>query len=149
MSNQLLSIFALALLLTACSQSHRDYTEAEDLSGTWKFQLDPDNVGMSEEWYKDDFNDSITLPGTTDENNKGIFLDERAVDRLSRVWYWKGAAWYQREVDIPAHWEGKNVKLLLERTKDTYVWFDDIIHGGYVECVCLDEDNEDAEECEN
>ena len=129
MSNQLLSIFALALLLTACSQSHRDYTEAEDLSGTWKFQLDPDNVGMSEEWYKDDFNDSITLPGTTDENNKGIFLDERAVDRLSRVWYWKGAAWYQREVDIPAHWEGKNVKLLLERTKDTYVWFDDINCG--------------------
>jgi hypothetical protein len=76
-----------------------------------------------------EFNDSIQLPGTTDENKKGIFLDEQAVDRLSRVWYWKGAAWYQKEVDIPEHWTGKNVKLLLERTKDTYVWFDDLNCG--------------------
>lgn len=129
MSHRLLGIFALALFLTACSQSYTDHSETIDLSGTWKFQLDPENVGMKDEWYKDDFNDSVILPGTTDENKKGIFLDEKAVDRVSRVWYWEGAAWYQKEVDIPEHWAGKNVKLLLERTKDTYVWFDDINCG--------------------
>jgi hypothetical protein len=129
MSHRLLGIFALALFLTSCSQSYTDHTETIDLSGTWKFQLDPDNVGKKDEWYKDDFTDSVTLPGTTDENKKGIFLDEKAVDRVSRVWYWEGAAWYQKEVDIPEHWAGKNVKLLLERTKDTYVWFDDINCG--------------------
>jgi len=84
---------------------------------------------MDQEWFNDDFSDSITLPGTTDENKKGIYKDEKAVDRLSRVWYWKGAAWYQKEVDIPEKWSGKNVKFLLERTKDTYVWFDDVNCG--------------------
>jgi len=125
----LLSIIVLVIVSTSCRQSFKDYNDTTDLSGIWKFQLDPDHVGMSEEWYKNEFNDSILLPGTTDENKKGILKDEKAVDRLSRVWYWKGVAWYQKEVNIPEHWAGKNVKLLLERTKDTYVWFDDINCG--------------------
>jgi hypothetical protein len=120
-----LSLVVLLIVTTGCHQSIQDFTEIKDLSGTWKFQLDPDNVGMSDKWFSKELNDSIQLPGTTDENKKGIFKDEQAVDRLSRVWYWKGAAWYQKEVDIPENWTGKNVKLLLERTKDTYVWFDD------------------------
>jgi hypothetical protein len=115
--------------MTGCSQPSKDSNETVDLSGIWKLQLDPDNVGMGEKWYNKEFNDSIPLPGTTDEHKKGIYKDEQEVERLSRVWYWKGAAWYQKEVNIPEHWTGKNVKLLLERTKDTYVWFDDINCG--------------------
>ncbi|MGM0377938.1 MAG: sugar-binding domain-containing protein [Bacteroidota bacterium] len=115
----------LLIVATSCRQSFQDYAEVKDLSGTWKFQLDPDNVGMQEKWFLEEFDDSVQLPGTTDENKKGIFKDEKKVDRLSRVWYWKGAAWYQKEVTIPESWADKNVKLLLERTKDTYVWFDD------------------------
>ncbi|MFY0654016.1 MAG: beta-galactosidase [Cyclobacteriaceae bacterium] len=113
------------IITSGCQNSFESYDEVKDLSGTWKLQLDPSNVGMEEKWFNTDFNDSIPLPGTTDEHKKGIHKDEQAVERLSRVWYWKGAAWYQKEVDIPEHWTGKNVKLLLERTKDTYVWFDD------------------------
>ncbi len=119
----------LLIITTGCYQSFQDFNEIEDLSGTWKFQLDPDDIGMKDKWYNKEFTDSIPLPGTTDENQKGIFIDEHAVDRLSRVWYWKGAAWYQKEVDIPEDWTGKNIKLLLERTKDTYVWFDGINCG--------------------
>ena len=129
MKSILISIFASTVMMTGCVQSSKDYNEIRDLSGVWMFQLDPDNVGMRDLWHNKAFADSILLPGTTDENQKGIFIDEQAVDRLSRVWYWKGAAWYQKEVDIPEHWEGKNVKLLLERTKDTYVWFDEISCG--------------------
>ena len=124
--NKLICLSLIVFLSTSCSQSLHNHIEALDLSGTWKFQLDPENVGMREKWYSKEFNDSVQLPGTTDENEKGIFKDEQAVDRLSRVWFWKGAAWYQKEVDIPENWTGKNVMLLLERTKDTYVWFDDI-----------------------
>ena len=114
---------------TSCRHSYDERTETIDLSGNWKFQLDSASVGIQEKWFNLQFSDSVYLPGTTDENKKGIFLDEKAEDRLSRVWYWKGAAWYQKEVTIPAHWEGKNVKLLLERTKDTYVWFDGVNCG--------------------
>ena len=95
------------------------------LAGTWRFRLDPKNIGVEEKWFAEKLDDSVTLPGTTDTNHKGIFKDERAVDRLSRVWYWKGPAWYQREVVIPDAWQGKRITLLLERTKNTRVWVDD------------------------
>ena len=95
------------------------------LAGTWRFRLDPENVGVEEKWFAEKLDDSVTLPGTTDTNHKGIFKDERAVDRLSRVWYWKGPAWYQRDVVIPDAWKGKRITLLLERTKNTRVWVDD------------------------
>ena len=95
------------------------------LAGTWRFRLDPDNVGVEKRWFAEKLDDSVTLPGTTDTNQKGVFKDEQAVDRLSRVWYWKGPAWYQREVVIPEAWKGKRITLLLERTKNTRVWVDD------------------------
>jgi hypothetical protein len=76
------------------------------LAGTWRFQLDPENIGVEKKWFSEKLDDSVTLPGTTDTNQKGVFKDERAVDRLSRVWYWKGPALYQREVVIPESWNG-------------------------------------------
>jgi hypothetical protein len=100
------------------------------LAGTWQFWLDPENIGVEKKWLAEKLNDSVTLPGTTDTNLKGVFKDERAVDRLSRVWYWKGPAWYQREVVIPDGWKGKRISLLLERTKTTRVWVDDQDCGG-------------------
>jgi hypothetical protein len=126
---KLIGSIALSLLITSSHKSFNISDEIKDLSGTWKFQLDPDNVGMKDKWFNNAFTDSIHLPGTTDENNKGIFLDEKADNRLSRIWYWKGAAWYQKEVTIPVSWTCKNVRLLLERTKDTFVWFDDMNCG--------------------
>ena len=92
------------------------------LAGTWGFQLDPDGVGIKEHWFARKLEDSVRLPGTTDENQKGIRKDEAAIDRLSRVWYWKGPAWYQRQVDIPPSWAGKRITLTLERSKHTRVW---------------------------
>lgn len=130
MRSIILSIFvSLVIFTSGCQSSKDDVGIVVDLSGTWSFQLDPDNIGVKDKWYNNVFNDSVQLPGTTDENKKGIFLDEQADDRLSRVWFWEGAAWYQKEIDVPESWTGKNVKLLLERTKDTYVWFDDINCG--------------------
>lgn len=94
------------------------------LGGTWKFRLDAEDVGVEQEWFAQEFEDSIQLPGTTDENHKGTKIDERCVDRLSRVWYWKGPAWYKRHVTIPDAWAGKRITLFLERSKHTRVWVD-------------------------
>jgi hypothetical protein len=44
-------------------------------------------------------------------------------------WFWKGPAWYQREVTIPDSWSGKRISLFLERTKNTRVWVDDTFCG--------------------
>jgi hypothetical protein len=103
--------------------------ETVSLAGTWNFQLDAEDVGFKEKWYTRKLKDTVKLPGTTDENHKGTLKNEAVTDRLSRVWYWKGPAWYQREVTIPDSWKGKKVSLLFERTKNTRVWVDQTFCG--------------------
>jgi hypothetical protein len=112
--------------VNVCAQGRGDTIP---LAGVWKFRLDGEDVGVAEKWFALEFEDSVQLPGTTDENHKGIFKDERCVDRLSRVWYWKGPAWYQRRVTIPDDWNGKRITLLLERSKNTRVWVDKTFCG--------------------
>jgi hypothetical protein len=101
------------------------------LAGSWRFALDADGLGTEERWFEKRLDDTITLPGTTDERHKGTLLNERAIDRLSRVWYWKGPAWYQRDVIIPDDWRGKRVTLFLERTKHTRIWVDGTSCGSH------------------
>lgn len=100
------------------------------LEGDWQFRLDPKDVGVEQEWFAQRLEDTVRLPGTTDENQKGVRKDEQCIDRLSRVWYWKGPAWYQRKVAIPESWKGKRITLLLERSKHTRVWVDRTFCGG-------------------
>ena len=110
------SILALFILATAGHSTRADETTLP-LAGAWKFRLDAGDVGVKEKWFTRTFDDTVQLPGTTDENHKGIKKDEQCIDRLSRVWYWKGPAWYQRRVTIPDAWTGKRITLFLERTK--------------------------------
>ena len=124
------AIYLLSVLLIAgCVNSVTAGETVLPLAGTWKFRLDADDVGFAEQWYARDFDDSVQLPGTTDENRKGIYKNEQAVDRLSRVWYWKGPVWYQRQVTIPDSWAGKKITLFFERTKNTRVWVDQTFCG--------------------
>jgi len=123
------SFLLLALLAGYVGSAVADET-AIPLAGTWGFRLDPDNVGVARKWFTLEFDDNVRLPGTTDENHKGVKKDEQCVDRLSRVWYWKGPAWYQRRVTIPGQWQGKRITLLLERSKNTRVWVDGTFCGG-------------------
>ena len=40
--------------------------------------------------------------------------------------YYKGAAWYQREIEVPADWQGRRIVLTLERPHiETRAWLDD------------------------
>jgi hypothetical protein len=124
------SVLALFILGADGHPARADTTTTIPLAGAWKFRLDAGDVGVKEKWFTQTFDDSVTLPGTTDENHKGIKKDEQCIDRLSRVWYWKGPAWYQREVVIPEAWKGKRITLFLERTKHTRVWVDGKYCGG-------------------
>jgi len=106
---------ALAAWMFFFSAIAGEQVNSISLAGTWRFRLDPNSVGVTNLWFKETLEDSVTLPGTTDTNQKGVFKDERAVDRLSRVWYWKGPAWYQRAVVIPESWNGR--RMTLESTR--------------------------------
>lgn len=96
------------------------------LSGQWRFQLDAQNKGLSEVWHTKVLPDSIKLPGSTEQNGYGVKTETPAVGRLTRVIMYEGRAWYQRDINIPASWQGQRVELFLERCHwESTVWVDD------------------------
>jgi hypothetical protein len=124
-----------------------------DLAGQWRFKTDPMDKGITEQWFIKKLDDKIMLPGSMAANNKGdditvntpwtgsindsswFFKPEYAQYRqpgnikipffLQPVKYYKGAAWYQKTISIPASWKQKQVQLFIERSHwETVVWLD-------------------------
>ena len=122
----ILLLTGLMLAMTAMAQTLTN--DALDLSGMWRFQLDPMGFGKTpgSELYLDKLSETIMLPGSTDQGGKGIKNTARYVDRLSRKFEYQGAAWYQREVVIPEDWADREIYLKLERCHwETTVYVDD------------------------
>ena len=116
----------------------------------------PVGNGVTQEWFKRDLPDHIRLPGILQAQGYGndIRPDTPWVLGLGDAW-WKaqsadlrdrfsqpghvevpflsqpskhylGAAWYQRDLEIPAEWSGRRVGLCLERVHwESTVWLDD------------------------
>ncbi|MCU7552650.1 beta-galactosidase [Chitinophagaceae bacterium LB-8] len=145
---------ALLLKLAFCNSIVSAQTNSIDLSGTWFFQVDSLDKGVQEQWYNKKLDDKISLPGSMTTNGKGnditvntpwtgqivdsswFFKSEYAQYRepgnikvpfwLQPVKYYKGAAWYQKNVSIPDNWKGKHLELFIERSHwETTVWVDD------------------------
>ena len=102
-----------------------------DLSGEWRFALDPKDHGLGagpESWR---FPDTIELPGTTAGQGKGpelemeLRMDKETMNRLRERHPYVGPAWYQRDVTIPDDWKGRDIRLTLERVLwESRVWID-------------------------
>jgi len=136
-------LFYIVLLVTGCTGKTGYMEEKISLAGKWNFMIDSLDVGLKEEWYNRNLTDSLLLPGSMAENGKGnevtvntawtgdiidrsYFTDEKYAKYrqpgnikipfwLKPVKYYKGVAWYQKEVEIPEGWKGRKVKLFLER----------------------------------
>lgn len=126
MKHTIIVIVLLSLFSCSCKGEDRI-----SLAGEWQFLLDSENVGIRENWHSKEFTDQITLPGTTDDAQKGIpntlepSISKPQVLHLTRKYSYVGAAWYKKEVDIPSSWEGKTIGLNLERVIwETTVWVD-------------------------
>jgi hypothetical protein len=102
-----------------------------NLSGTWEFRLDPDDLGVAEGWASLPLPDRVQLPGSLDQNGVGTPNDDQTyLGGLSRKVKYVGAAWYSREVDLPATSDGERLILNLERTHwFTEVWIDGVRVG--------------------
>ena len=106
--------------------------ESLSLAGEWRFALGETNA----------LADTISLPTTTDLAKKGDGrLGGAVVERIhpqllgaemtgaltmhpARRFPFVGVARYEREVEIPAAWEGRHVSLFLERTKIVRAFWD-------------------------
>jgi len=120
-------ITTLLLMTVLClNVQAEDLSKRINLSGTWQFALDRKGTMRA----GDAKTETIQLPGTTDTNKKGDFTAKsEETTFLTRPWSYKGKAWYQREVEIPASWKGKPVYLFLERTKPSEVYVDGTFVG--------------------
>jgi len=146
------------LLLTTTIACNKKIEKRIDLSGTWQFALDPSDKGISQGWFNQVFPDTLTLPGSLTSNGKGDDITlttpwtgqivdssffkkpEYAKFRepgnikipfwLQPLKYYKGAAWYQKEVTIPKDWRGQYIELFLERLHwESRLWVDNKLIG--------------------
>lgn len=148
---KVIAICAFLLAFNACKDKEQIQI---DLSGNWSFKIDSLNVGEKQNWFLDNLSDTIKLPGSMAENGKGndITVNTNYTGNMwnDSLWYtdpkmakyrkegnikipfwlqpvkdYKGAAWYQKTVTIPENWNGKTIKLNLERVHwESTVWVD-------------------------
>lgn len=107
------------------------------LAGEWKFTLDQNDLGLAAGPASWNFPEAIRLPGTTASQGHGealeieLNLEKPAMQHLHQRHSYIGPAWYQREVTIPAQWEGQDIELTLERVLwESRVWVDGKPVGG-------------------
>ena len=128
------------------------------LAGDWLFQIDSLDEGESASWFDHPLKGHLHLPGslttngigdpvtlhtpwTGEFNDSSYFLKpEYAQYRqpghikvpfwLQPVRYYKGAAWYQKKVTIPAAWKDQYIELFIQRAHwETTVWIDGHLAG--------------------
>lgn len=96
------------------------------LSGIWDFKLDPMNVSIPVKGsnFVSRFPEKITLPGSTDQAGKGYKTQDMTSIRLTRMFEYCGAAWYEKNnVFIPEEWQNKEIYIFLERAHwETQAW---------------------------
>jgi len=157
---RLLTFTSASLTLTLPVSAQRAASDRLQLQGEWRFALDREDSGVNQEWFNTELPDRIELPGVLQAQGYGdeISADTPWVLGLGDAW-WKlqseelrsafsqpgrvevpflsqpprhylGAAWYQRDVEIPEGWEARRVQLVLERPRwESTVWIDERMVG--------------------
>ncbi|WP_316765726.1 sugar-binding domain-containing protein [Pedobacter frigiditerrae] len=128
------------------------------IQGKWRFKIDANDEGLKAKWFSTVLPETINLPGSMNENFKGddITLKTKWTGSIYdssyfynpslakyrqanniKIPFWLtpnkhyvGAAWYQKDIQIPADWNGKRMVLSLEYPhSETRVWIDDVEIG--------------------
>lgn len=149
-------LFVLFPLLSANSSIFSQTSIS--LAGQWRFAMDGNDEGIAQKWFSKKLDDAVQLPGSMLTNHKGdavtlqtkwtgsiydsswYFIPRFAKYRqpgnlkfpfwLTPEKYYTGAAWYQKDIVVPAAWKGSDAILFLERCHiKTMVWVDDHFAG--------------------
>ena len=143
--------YCVFLFAAMCSFMGLFAQSSIDLSGTWQFQIDRNDVGESEKWFDRTLDDTMPLPGSMPEMLKGDDVTARtewtgslydstyyyspAMEKyrvegnikfpffLTPDKHYVGPAWYRHEVTLPKDWTGQRIVLFLERPHwESTVW---------------------------
>ncbi|MBN2521256.1 MAG: beta-glucuronidase, partial [Bacteroidales bacterium] len=148
-----ISISILLLVFITIFNVNGKIQDSISLKGLWGFQKDPADEGIEKKWYLFNFKDSILLPGSMIEQNKGdkLTLQTKWTGSIyDSSWFYNprmekyrqsgnlkfpfwltpkchylGSAWYQKKIIIPPEWESQRIILFMERPHwETRVWID-------------------------
>ena len=112
-------------LLCGCLARECSAGQTISLAGSWNFRLDTNDCGVAQKWFAHNLPDKILLPGSCEQRGFGFPPAQAEEMRLTHLLKYVGPAWYQREINIPKMWAGKQVELFLERCHwETTVWVD-------------------------
>jgi len=149
----LIKCFLILCLFASCGIQDKEKKRI-NLAGEWSFKIDTLDIGKKNKWFTANLSDDIQLPGSMTTNGKGDDISLKTpwtgsiVDSsyynnkeyakyrkpnnikvpfwLQPVKYYKGAAWYQKEVFVPKSWKNQYIELFIERSHwETTVWIDD------------------------
>ncbi|MBN2505523.1 MAG: discoidin domain-containing protein [Verrucomicrobia bacterium] len=152
-------LLAVRVSVVGCaSAAAPDSSSTLSLAGVWRFELDRADAGIRERWFERALAERLKLPGALQNQGHGddITVDTAWTGDVGGT-RWKtgasyaryrepgnikvpfflqpekhyvGAAWYQRQVEIPPGWQGRRVVLTLERPHwETRLWVDGIGMG--------------------
>jgi hypothetical protein len=151
-------IIFLFLIISACNSQKKENLQPLSLAGEWGFKIDSLDRGITGKWYASLSGETVRLPGSMAGNGKGdevslgtpwtgdivdkSYFTEKKYEKyrqpgnikipfwLKPVKYYKGAAWYQKEIEIPSDWKGKRIVLFLERCHwESTVYVNDKLAG--------------------
>lgn len=147
-------LFFIAFLSVLMFSCQNPITRGKiDLAGNWKFAIDSLDKGIFESWFMQILTDSLVLPGSMATNGKGddislvtpwtgqivdsSFYKKPEYAKYRRpgnvkvpFWlqpgkYYKGVAWYQKEITVPEDWKDQFIGLFLERCHwESRLWVD-------------------------
>lgn len=110
--------------MLSAQNKNQSVRQMVSLAGQWKCKLDPLNTGIKNNWQDSSLSSIVKLPGSLEENKMGKFVSDTTTDHLNQTYKYIGAAWYQKQIEIPDRWATKSLQLVLERTKVAWVWID-------------------------
>lgn len=115
-------------LLIAFSLVFSAFAQNIELAGKWQFRMDPNNVGITEKWFNQSFDESINLPASMPEALKGydISTETKWVGSLYDSSYFYNP--YMKKYREP----GKDMKLQFFLTPDKHyvgvAWYKKTVH---------------------
>ena len=136
-------ILFILFVTVGCTSQNPEVRMNLSLAGEWKFAIDSLDRGLADEWYNKSFEETVMLPGSMAENEKGFdvslktnwtgdiidrsFFNDKKYEKyrqpgnfkvpfwLQPVKYYRGVAWYQKEFELPQAFNNQRVFLFLER----------------------------------
>ena len=147
------AVACTVLLEATCFPAAATQADSLSLDGQWRFQLDRADAGVDGRWFSRGLNQRLRLPGALQNQGFGdaITVDTKWMGEVGLdAWlkgpqyakyrlpgnikvpfflqpekHYMGAAWYQRDLEIPSGWRGKHVVLSLERPHwESRIWLD-------------------------